>query len=63
MILNVHIPGAPDHEIGDDIWQEPLADAIRFEAENVASTPRTRTYSPPPTKRIATSYVTRSSPH
>ena len=36
MILNVHIPGAPDHEIGHDIWQEPLADAIRFEAENVA---------------------------
>ena len=36
MILNVHIPGARDHEIGHDIWQEPLADAIRFEAENVA---------------------------
>ena len=36
MLLHAHVPGAPDHEIGDEIWQEPLADAIRFEADTVA---------------------------
>ena len=28
MILRVHVQGAPDYEIGDEIWQESLAEAI-----------------------------------
>lgn len=37
MILKVHVPGAPSYEIGDEIWQESLADAIRAEAEIIAA--------------------------
>jgi hypothetical protein len=37
MILKVHVPGAPSYEIGDEIWQESLADAIRTEAEIIAA--------------------------
>jgi hypothetical protein len=36
MILTVHVPGAPSYDIGDEIWQEPLADAIRSEADTIA---------------------------
>jgi hypothetical protein len=36
MILNVHVQGAPSYDIGDEIWQESLADAIRAEAETIA---------------------------
>jgi hypothetical protein len=36
MILRVHVPGAHDYDIGDEIWQEPLADAIAAEAETIA---------------------------
>jgi hypothetical protein len=36
MILNVHVPGAPCYEIGDEIWQQPLGEAIRVEAETIA---------------------------
>ena len=36
LILQVHVPGAEPYEIGDEIWQQPLADAIRAEAETVA---------------------------
>jgi hypothetical protein len=36
MILKVHLQGAPSHEIGDEIWQQSLADAIRDEAETIA---------------------------
>jgi hypothetical protein len=36
MILTVHIQGAPSYDIGDEIWQEPLADAIRSEADTIA---------------------------
>jgi hypothetical protein len=36
MILKVHVDGAPSYEIGDEIWQESLADAIRKEAQVIA---------------------------
>lgn len=35
MILKVHVPGAHAYEIGDEIWQQPLHDAIREEAETI----------------------------
>jgi hypothetical protein len=37
MILNIHVPGATPYEIGDEIWQEPLTDDIRAEAEIIAA--------------------------
>jgi hypothetical protein len=36
MILKVHLQGAPHYEVGDEIWQQPLADAIAAEAETIA---------------------------
>ena len=36
MILKVHLDGAPCYEIGDEIWQDSLEDAIRSEAELIA---------------------------
>jgi hypothetical protein len=36
MILKVHVQGAASYDIGDEIWQEPLADAINAEAEMIA---------------------------
>ena len=36
MILKVHLQGAPRYEVGDEIWQQPLADAIAAEAETIA---------------------------
>ena len=36
LILQVHLHGAQPYEIGDEIWQQPLADAIRTEAEVIA---------------------------
>jgi hypothetical protein len=36
MILKVHLQGAASYDIGDEIWQESLADAIYAEAETVA---------------------------
>ena len=33
MILKIHLDGAPWYEIGDEIWQVSLEDAIRSEAE------------------------------
>jgi hypothetical protein len=36
MILNVHVPGPPCYEVGDEIWQQPLAEAIGAEAETIA---------------------------
>jgi hypothetical protein len=36
MILNVHVPGAHAYDIGEEIWQQPLHDAIREEAETIA---------------------------
>jgi len=32
MILNVHVPGASCYEVGEEIWQQPLAEAMRAEA-------------------------------
>lgn len=37
MILKAHLQGAPDYEIGDEIWQESLTDAITAGAEMIAS--------------------------
>jgi hypothetical protein len=37
MVLNIHVPGATPCEIGDEIWQESLTDAIRAEAEIIAA--------------------------
>jgi hypothetical protein len=36
LILHVHLDGAGPHEIGDEIWQQPLADVIRAEADTIA---------------------------
>ncbi len=36
LILHVHLDDAGSCEIGDEIWQQPLADAIRAEAEIIA---------------------------
>ncbi len=36
LILQVHVPGAEPYAIGDEIWQQPLSDAIRVEAETIA---------------------------
>jgi hypothetical protein len=36
MILKAHVPDAPSHEIGDEIWQQSLPDAIRAVAEIIA---------------------------
>ena len=36
MMLKIHLPGAEPYEIGPEIWQQPLADAIRAEAETIA---------------------------
>ena len=35
-MLRVHLPGVPEYEIGDEIWQQPLADAIAAEAQTIA---------------------------
>jgi hypothetical protein len=37
MILKVHLDGAAFLDVGDEIWQESLADAIHGEAETIAS--------------------------
>ena len=36
MILNIHLHGASSYDVGDEIWQQPLADAIATEAETIA---------------------------
>jgi hypothetical protein len=36
MILKVHLQGAASCDVGDEIWQESLADAIHAEAERIA---------------------------
>jgi hypothetical protein len=36
MMLRIHVDGAPSYEIGDEIWQQSLAAAIREEAEVIA---------------------------
>jgi hypothetical protein len=35
MILKAHFQGAASHDVGDEIWQEALGDAIRAEAESI----------------------------
>ncbi len=37
MILKVHLDGAASHDVGGEIWQESLVDAIHVEAETIAS--------------------------
>ena len=36
VILRVHIPGAPEYEIGDEIWHQSLAEVIAAEAATIA---------------------------
>jgi hypothetical protein len=36
MIFRVHVQGAYDYDIGDEIWQQSLAEAITAEAETIA---------------------------
>jgi hypothetical protein len=36
MILKVHLDGAASYDVGDEVWQESLADAIHAEAETIA---------------------------
>ena len=36
MILEVHLEGASWYDVGDEIWQQSLADAIHAEAETIA---------------------------
>jgi hypothetical protein len=36
MILKVHLQGAASYDVGDEIWQESLSDAIHAEAETIA---------------------------
>jgi hypothetical protein len=47
MILKGHVPGARCYEIGDEIWHEPLPDAIRAEAEIVAQDAASDLLEPP----------------
>jgi len=37
MILKVHLDGAASYDVGDEIWQARLAEAIHAEAETIAS--------------------------
>jgi hypothetical protein len=37
MILKIHVDGAASFDVGDEIWQASLADAIHAEAETTAS--------------------------
>jgi hypothetical protein len=37
MILKTRLSGSQFHEVGDEIWQEPLADVIRAEADMIAN--------------------------
>jgi hypothetical protein len=36
LVLQVHLAGAEPYELGDEIWQQSLPDAIRVEAETIA---------------------------
>jgi hypothetical protein len=36
MIVKVHLEGAASYDVGDEMWQESLADAIHAEAETIA---------------------------
>jgi hypothetical protein len=36
MILKVHLQGAASYDVGDEIWQQSLAEAIAVEAETIA---------------------------
>ena len=38
MILKVHLQGVASRDVGDEIWQEALGDAIRAEAESIVYT-------------------------
>jgi len=36
MLLRIYVPGTASYEIGDEIWQQSLADAIAAEADSIA---------------------------
>lgn len=65
MILRIHVEGARPYDVGDEIWQQSLAEAIKEEAETIAGTCRqplnpasTRGQTPTPsrTRRIPNNY-------
>jgi hypothetical protein len=37
VLLHMHIPGASEYEIGNEIWHQSLAEAIAAEAQTIAS--------------------------
>lgn len=47
MILKVHVPGARCYEVGDEIWHEPLPDAIRAQAQIIAQDAASDPLEPP----------------
>ena len=36
MILRIHVEGARHYDVGEEIWQQPLAEAITTEADTIA---------------------------
>lgn len=36
MILKVHLQGAASYDVGDELWQGSVAEAIHAEAETIA---------------------------
>jgi hypothetical protein len=37
MILKVHLDAAASYDVGNEIWQQSLADAIHAEAQTISS--------------------------
>jgi hypothetical protein len=54
MILEVHIPGAPSYDIGEEIWQQSLDEAIADEAQRSPTTQEPTSLNPP-TRNTASS--------
>jgi hypothetical protein len=61
MILTVHIQGAPSYDIGDEIWQQSLADAIPAPKPKPSPATPDPNSSHCPTRRIAMRCENRSS--
>lgn len=36
MIVRIHVQGGSDYDIGDEIWQQSLLEALTAEAETIA---------------------------
>jgi hypothetical protein len=59
MILHVHVRGAWDYDIGDEVWQQSLAEAIPVDA---GTSPAVPAWSYRLVRTTATLYATVSSP-